>query len=78
MRPQGRQLRPQAQRLLLQQLLSLQPVGRQLQVSARRPLPEVGQIDGGGLERDPRADAGGGHQRPLARRDRRPPNSMIT
>lgn len=77
MRAQGRQLRPQAQRLLLQQLLSLQPVGSQLQVSARRPLPEVGQIDGG-RPRDPRVDAGGGDQRPLARRDRRPPNSMIT
>lgn len=78
MRPQGWQLRPQAQRLLLQQLLSMQPVGRQLQVSARRPLPEVGQIDGGGRLRHPQVDAGGGEQRPLARHGRRPHNSMIT
>lgn len=36
------QLRPQEERLLLQQLLSLQPVGIQLPLSSGRTLPEMG------------------------------------
>ena len=41
-REEGRELRPQTQRLLLQQLLQVQPVGLQLQVPEDGPLPEMG------------------------------------
>lgn len=53
MRQEGGQLRPQAQRLLLQQLLQVQPVGLQLQVSANGPVPEMGQVGGERSEANP-------------------------
>ena len=40
--PARRELRPQEERLLLQQLVPLQPVGLELQVPPGRPLPEMG------------------------------------
>ena len=42
--PPRRELRPPEERLLLQQLLSLQPVGIQLPMPSGRTLPEVGLI----------------------------------